>query len=336
MPLQHSARPAIRLQALRPRPATRLPPGSPPSTWPVDHESARHAAQSLLSVLLITHRIQGCRGIRRPLGRTGGSISHGLHRRPRWPGQHRPAGQGGRGEQPHHPLLRGAWHPAGAPPHQRRHAEVPAGVLRVHRDRAGPQGPRLPAGRGEAAGPPGAGRAVGPGSGPAPRSWSRTGSRRWTSRPPCCASCATACATRTRPRRSPLGLGSRSLAGLGGRTGGGRSSSAVRRPRAPAACDPRRPVTTGLILLVFIAVLVTFFVVRPVRRRMGWARPPHLGHQHHRGGPGHPAVLGVPDAELTAGRGQPSGSLRSGISNQTALPSGVGREPHRVASWSTR
>ena len=28
-------------------------------------------------------------------------------------------------------------------------------------------------------------------------------------------------------------------------------------------------MTTGLILLVFIAALVTFFVVRPIRRRMG-------------------------------------------------------------------
>ena len=28
-------------------------------------------------------------------------------------------------------------------------------------------------------------------------------------------------------------------------------------------------MTTGLILLVFIAVLVTFFAVRPIRRRMG-------------------------------------------------------------------
>jgi predicted PurR-regulated permease PerM len=28
-------------------------------------------------------------------------------------------------------------------------------------------------------------------------------------------------------------------------------------------------MTTGLILLVFIAAVVTFFVVRPIRRRMG-------------------------------------------------------------------
>src|SRR5262249_44652143 len=43
-----------------------------------------------------------------------------------------------------------------------------------------------------------------------------------------------------------------------------------------------------------------------------------------------------------AGRGRRPGrksaipSERSGISNQTALPSLVGREPHRLASWSTR
>jgi hypothetical protein len=86
----------------------------------------------------------------------------------------------------------------------------------------------------------------------------------------------------------------------------------------------------GLILLVFIGILIAVFTVR-VRRRMGiasnsktwlmiitWA-----------------VVLGLALCPAHADQGRPGPPL-IGISNQTALPSWVGREPHRVASWSTR
>ena len=49
------------------------------------------------------------------------------------------------------------------------------------------------------------GRAIGPGSGPRPPSWSKTGSRPWTSRSPCCASSATACTTPTGRPAGPAG-----------------------------------------------------------------------------------------------------------------------------------
>ena len=92
----------------------------------------------------------------------------------------------------------------------------------------------------------------------------------------------------------------------------------------------------GLILLVFIAALVAFGWTR-LRGKMKlgvsgkhWLGPivivglvlllmwsTHTGH----------------DARVARSGDWPP--LR-GISNQTALPSGVGRDPHRVASCSTR
>ena len=64
---------------------------------------------------------------------------------------------------------------------------------------------------------------------------------------------------------------------------------------------------------------------------------PDLAHHHGRGDPGRPRPVRLPDPgqvsrARSTPRGQPTGSRRSGISNQTALPSRVGREPHRVAS----
>ncbi len=100
--------------------------------------------------------------------------------------------------------------------------------------------------------------------------------------------------------------------------------------------------TNGLILLVLIAGLVAFVLTR-VRRRLG------MGNATGRTWViimsavilaflAIWAYLGVPDAgPVNQPRlGQPTGSRRSGISNHTALPSRVGREPQRVASWSTR
>ena len=113
----------------------------------------------------------------------------------------------------------------------------------------------------------------------------------------------------------------------------------VAGPAAPRPATGTRSseagMTDGIILLVLIAALVAFGVTR-ARRRLG------MGTSNGRTwivimAAVILALLGL-WAYQSHGRperrriGQPTGSLRSGISNQTALPSWVGRDPHRVAS----
>ena len=99
-------------------------------------------------------------------------------------------------------------------------------------------------------------------------------------------------------------------------------------------------MTTGLILLVLIGVVVAYRLDAPARQDEAERHGQELGGpDRHRGrcradAVGH-AQRPLRPRRATTEAGQGRRPLR-GISNQTALPSGVGRDPHRVASCSTR